>query len=238
MFLPTTETGSVPIDIQSDGRSRNATDYVVDAISKGIVDGVYRPGQRLIEADLTRDLGVGRSTIREALRRLEANRFVRVAPHRGAMVATPSGDEIEALFRVREVISGLGARAAAERIHLQGHRELMDELIEKIHEQIRADVPHFHNKENGYFHRTINNLSGIETVGQLMDQFNFPILHAIYFRDLSHEQWSLNMSDHFDMARAIRNGDTEAAEHFARRHMQRMTPIASRIAQQILDESS
>lgn len=161
------------------------------------------------------------------------NRFIRLEPNRGATVATPAREEIVAQFRIREVISGLGARAAAERIAMPGHRAKVEALLNEIEDQTARNTEVHHRKENGRFHRAINEMSGIPDIGDLLDQFNFPILHTIYFRDLSHEHWMRNMSDHLDIARAVLHGDAIAAEHFARQHMHRMVDIAVTIAEQL-----
>ncbi len=221
--------------VKDEGSS--VADYVLAEIARRIVDGEYLPGQRLIEAELTRALGVSRSSVREALRRLEINRFVRIEPNRGAIVATPTRQEIVAQFRIREVISGLGARAAAERIGLPGHRDTMVNLLAEIEEQSARGSQQNHRKDNGRFHRSINEMSGIPDIGDLLDQFNFPILHTIYFRDLDHAHWMHNMSDHLDIARAVLHGDPIAAEHFAKRHMHRMVDIAVSIAERLQKES-
>lgn len=222
-----------------DGQRPNGTvaDFVLHEIARRIVDGEYQPGQRLVEADITKDLGVSRSSVREAFRRLEINRFIKTEAHRGATVATPEPEEILAQFRIREVISGLGARMAAERVELPGNRQTVQDLLIDIEAQCLADSPAQHRAENGRFHRAVNTMSGMKDIGELLDQFNFPILHTIYFRDLTHEHWLQNMSDHLDIARAILNGDGDAAEHFAKRHMHRMVDIAIGIAQSLRQES-
>lgn len=238
MIVTTPRDAIVPFfQPQDERRDGSVSDFVITEIARRIVDGEYRPGQRLVEADITRDLGVSRSSVREAFRRLEVNRFIRTEPHRGATVATPEPDEIEAQFRIREVISGLGARMAAERIDLPGHRGIVERLLADIDAQCRADTQQSHRAENGRFHRAVNNMSGLPDIGELLDQFNFPILHTIYFRDLSHAHWRQNMSDHLDIARAIAHGDPIAAEHFAKQHMHRMVDIAIEIAQSLQREA-
>lgn len=220
-----------------EGPSGSVADYVLHEMARRIVDGEYLPGQRLVEAELTQDLGVSRSSVREALRRLEINRFVRIEPNRGATVATPNRDEIVAQFRIREVLCGLGARAAAERVHLPGNKAIMQSLLDEIEVQRAQGSEKNHRRENGRFHRAINEMSGIPEIGELLDQSNFPILHTIYFRDLSYAHWERNMSDHLDIARAVFNGDPIAAEHFAKQHMHRMVDIAVAIATQLQQES-
>lgn len=219
------------------GRDGSVSDFVITEIARRIVDGEYRPGQRLVEADITQDLGVSRSSVREAFRRLETNRFIKVEPHRGATVATPEPAEILAQFRIREVVSGLGARMAAERVHLPGNREIAEGLLADVEAQRARGSEKNHRAENGRFHRAINDMSGVPDIGELLDQFNFPILHTIYFRDLEPAAWERNMSDHLDMARAILHGDAIAAEHFAKLHMHRMVDVAIGIAESLEKEA-
>lgn len=69
------------------GPVRGATvDYVLEHLRQGIVRGRYAPGQRLIEADLTDELGVSRGPLREAMRRLSADDLLEIVPNRGAIV--------------------------------------------------------------------------------------------------------------------------------------------------------
>jgi DNA-binding GntR family transcriptional regulator len=202
---------------------------LVEEISQRIVRGDYRPGERLVEADLATDFGVGRGSIREALRRLEANRYIHFEPNRGAMVSRPSSKQVTDMLRVRAVIAGLGARTAAERIDLPGHRDAVRGIIAEIETEL-AEGPKVHRRGNGRFHRTLNDLSGIDGIGELMDQVNIPMLYEIYFRDLTDEQWRVNLDDHFDLARAILAGDGDAADAIAKRHMHRMIDRANHIA--------
>lgn len=97
-----------------------------DRVAQALVDGIrtrrFAVGQRLIEADLMRDLAVGRSTVREALSRLAAQGVVQLIPHRGAVVRRLCEEDARALLEVLEVLTGLAARLAAERIDETGNR--------------------------------------------------------------------------------------------------------------------
>lgn len=219
-------------DLSSARKAGGATlaQMLVEKISQRIVRGDYRPGERLVEADLADDFGVGRGSIREALRRLEANRYICFEPNRGAMVSRPTSKQVTDMLRIRAVIAGLSARAAAERIDLPGHRAIVLEVIAGIEEELSGQAPRLHRRGNGRFHRTLNDLSGIDGIGELMDQVNIPMLYELYFRNLTDEQWRVNLDDHFDLARAILAGDGDAAEAIAKRHMHRMIDRANQIA--------
>lgn len=89
---------------------------VVDAIIRSIRAGSYVPGQRLIEADLTRDYQVSRGPVREALKRLAAEGVLTLTRHRGAYVRAMSRVEVRDSLIVLESLVGLMANLAARRI--------------------------------------------------------------------------------------------------------------------------
>jgi DNA-binding GntR family transcriptional regulator len=79
-----------------------------------IVDGRFKPGDRLIEREMCELLGVSRASLREALRQLEAEELVTIVPHRGPVVSEITVEEAEQLYDVRAMLEGLAARRFAE----------------------------------------------------------------------------------------------------------------------------
>ena len=106
-------------------------DRVVDAIIRGIRAGVYVPGQRLIEADLTRDYQVSRGPVREALKRLAAEGVLTLTRHRGAYVRALSREEVRDSLMVLEALVGLMANLAAKRIAETDNAARMREAFER-----------------------------------------------------------------------------------------------------------
>jgi DNA-binding GntR family transcriptional regulator len=76
-------------------------DQAVTALRRAILEFRYSPGQRLVERDLIEDLGVSRTTIREALGELRSEGLVTLTPHRGASVAVPTAQEAGDLYEIR-----------------------------------------------------------------------------------------------------------------------------------------
>lgn len=79
-----------------------------------IVEGRFKPGERLIEREMCEMLGVSRPSLREALRQLEAEELVTIVPNRGPVVAAVTVEEAEQLYDVRAMLEGLAARRFAE----------------------------------------------------------------------------------------------------------------------------
>lgn len=76
-------------------------DQAVTALRRAILEFRYSPGQRLVERDLMEDLGVSRTTVREALGELRSEGLVTLTPHRGASVAVPTAQEAGDLYEIR-----------------------------------------------------------------------------------------------------------------------------------------
>ena len=91
-------------------------------IRRAIVEGDYRPGERLVEQRVAEDLNLSRTPVREALRMLEAEGLVRIEPNRGAAVRLLSVDGINDLYELRARLESYAAELAAERA-TDGQRE-------------------------------------------------------------------------------------------------------------------
>jgi DNA-binding GntR family transcriptional regulator len=88
-----------------------ATERLTDAI----VRGELKAGQRLIENDLSASLGISRAPLREALRTLAGEGLVEIRRSRGAVVASPTDDDLEHLILFRSLVEGAAARLVAFR---------------------------------------------------------------------------------------------------------------------------
>jgi DNA-binding GntR family transcriptional regulator len=88
---------------------------VEDKLRQAIADGHFGPGDRLIERELCALIGVGRTSIREALRQLEAEGLVTSYPHRGPVVTSITYDEADQLYKVRAILEGFAGQQFAVR---------------------------------------------------------------------------------------------------------------------------
>ena len=82
-------------------------------IGRAIVEGEYKPGQKLREVDLAQAFGVSRASVREALRLLESEGLVTILPQRGAQVTSLTADEVRDVFDIRANLMGLACRRLA-----------------------------------------------------------------------------------------------------------------------------
>jgi DNA-binding GntR family transcriptional regulator len=88
---------------------------ITTRLTDGIIQGRFKPGERLIERELCELLGVSRTSLREALRELERDGLIENIPNKGPIVARVTLDQAQSLYEVRAVLEGLAARLFAER---------------------------------------------------------------------------------------------------------------------------
>lgn len=123
----------------NEGENRTGSvDHIVNEILRGLHEGRYVPGQKLIESDLTRRFGVGRGSVREALRRLEAEGLATASLHRGASIRSFTRDGIRDLLEVTEAIAALAARLAAERAVRAEDLGSLRDAVSHMSEQIET----------------------------------------------------------------------------------------------------
>lgn len=103
-------------------------EQVRELIIERILDGTYRPGERVVELALVQELGVSQAPVREALRDLEAMRFVESEPYRGARVREVSRDELAETYPVRAALEELAGVMAAPEVDDGTLRQLEAEL--------------------------------------------------------------------------------------------------------------
>ena len=101
-------------------------DVVFKTLRQGILTGELKPGERLMEIHLADRLGVSRTPIREAIRKLELEGLVTMIPRKGAEVAQISAKNLKDVLEVRQALDALGVELACERITEEGLQELKE----------------------------------------------------------------------------------------------------------------
>jgi DNA-binding GntR family transcriptional regulator len=101
------------LSVVPDG-SDSLPDFVYGKLRSAIRNQELKPGDRLREVELAERLGVSRTPVREALKRLEADGLTQVAPPRGFVVTELTHRRVMELYAMREILAGVAARLAAE----------------------------------------------------------------------------------------------------------------------------
>lgn len=118
----------VPVKLDS---YKPLREIVFESLREAIIGGILRPGERLMEIQLAEEMGVSRTPVREAIRKLELEGFVVMIPRKGAYVAGISLKDIADVFEIRAALEGLAAGLAAERITEEELEEMERLLVRK-----------------------------------------------------------------------------------------------------------
>ena len=207
-------------------------DRVVAALRAGILSGRYSPGQRLIEADLTRDFNVSRGPLREAFRRLSAEGLLQIVPNRGALVRQLSYREIVEIFQIRGAFEPLAARLAALAIDPGDNRRRFKAAIREIWSVAPRRDPGYH-RENHRFHLSIFAVCGNAQLADFGRQLQLPLVLLQLSGANTPGMYEDSVIDHREIATAILNGDGSAAEAAMHRHVERACHIVETMPESI-----
>lgn len=192
---------------------------VYTQIKKRILEeGYYRPSQRLIEAQLSEDLKVGRHIIRLALTRLDAEGLVRIEPNRGATVATVSLEEAKDILMAREVLEGAAARLAAERIsdeQLHTLRAIRDEMAHRLDEN-QLDL---YSQANVKFHGIIYEACGSTKIPEIIASLRARVVRIQFRTILLPGRGKRSLAEHTAILEALERRAGEEAETAMRAHI-------------------
>ena len=199
------------------GASETAYLYIRNCL----LNGEYPPGARLSEAELSEKCGVSRTPVREALRRLALEYFVRIEPNRGAFVIDWSREDIMDMFEMRSMLEGLAARKASERAtdaQIVKMRSIINEIDTVVHEAGSIMRDNFL-KLNRQFHDSIFEASGSPKLTEIISRF---VEQAVIVRtaaqysvsDIAHSN-----QQHKELLGAIASGNGILAETVMRAHI-------------------
>lgn len=195
-------------------------EYVVDTLRQGILSGRLVPGQRLVEADLTRQLGVSRGPVRESFRRLSAEGLVESIPNQTTMVRRYSKAEMLELFEIRAELEALAARRAAQCMQDAAAKASFLAAIGPIWESHPlAATPYF--DENRRFHQAIADLSGNTQLADLIKKLQLPLIMFQLSGAISPQSIQASINEHRRIAQAIIDGDGRKAAAEVKAHLKR-----------------
>lgn len=193
-------------------------EMVFDVLMEAIISGQLPPGERLMEVQLAEEMGVSRTPVREAIRRLELEGFVVMIPRKGAYVAGLSIKDIVNIFEIRTALEQLAVTLAAERMtpeDLETLERLLVELAETVKE---ADVEAWTELDKK-FHHLIYEYSRNERLIQMMDNIMEQInrYRVISLSNLEVRQHSVE--EHKRIVEGMAERDIDAARKAAADHI-------------------
>jgi len=193
-------------------------DVVFNTLREAILKGDLKPGERLMEVKLANKLGVSRTPIREAIRKLELEGLVKMIPRRGAEVAEITEKSLLDVMEVRDSLEELSVILACDRMS----GEEMDELKEAAHEFelvsgtndvkkiAQADV-HFHD----IIYDSTDNSKLVQLLNNLREQmYRYRVEYL-----KNQEVYPKLIEEHHQIISYLEKRDKEGAKHIMSAHI-------------------
>jgi DNA-binding GntR family transcriptional regulator len=187
-------------------------------IFDAILEGRLKPGMRVTESNIAKEIGLSRTPVREAIRRLEANGLLVHQPHRGMVITKPDHQVIVELYQVREILEGAAAGMAAQQAS-DMEIGLLKEIIEAGRRISKTAPPSEFARNNTYFHsilyRAAHNRYLLRTLGSLQDSLMLLGPTTLSLPD----RLSAAFDEHDAIISAIADRNPAAADVAARTHI-------------------
>lgn len=196
-------------------------DEAFDCLQMAIVKGDLAPGEKIGEVELCSRFSLTRGPLREALGRLESRGLLVRRPHAGVKVVSVSAEELMELYRIREIMEGLAARQAAERMTdaeiadlratLDNHEIMIEQAQGQAYYQAEGDYD-FH-------HRIATGSRNAKLAQMLLGDLYYMVRMYRYRLSQSSGRPHKALSEHRRIAEAIASRDGELAEFLMKRHI-------------------
>jgi DNA-binding GntR family transcriptional regulator len=189
-----------------------------EALRDAIMSSQFLPGERLMETDLANEMGISRTPVREAMRRLETDGYVVIIPRKGSYVASFSIKDIMDVFEIRTVLEMMAAGKAAERA-TEDEIRMLKEIVRDVSPwetrnvmtAVDADI-RFH----ALLYKAAGNDRLISLMGDLREQINR--FRSTTLATPSRAKYALD--EHRAIVSAIADRDPDAASKAARNHVE------------------
>ena len=198
-------------------KTTSLADQVFEKLENDIIQGVYPRGELLTELKLVEQLGVSRTPIREALRRLEQERLIEDTG-KGSRVLGITVEDLEDIMNIRQRIEGLAAYYATVNLTEEGLKELSHIVDLQEFYFSKQDKEHLRQVDDA-FHDMICTLSGRSVISDTL----IPLMRKTRrYRRVAIDDWertTKTMNEHRQMFEAIASGNADLAQELATAHI-------------------
>ena len=210
------ENRLLPVNLDS---YKPLRELVLEAIREAIKNGTLQPRERLMEIQLADDLGVSRTPVREALRKLEQEGFIVMVPRKGAYVSDLSMKDVADVFEIRAALEGLAGALAAERI-TDEELELMERMLVEKGEAINQNDIDKLVEADTKFHEAMYTASRNERLSTIISNLREQIQRFRLTSLSVPGRREDSLKEHRQLLEAIQSRDIQVARQLAQEHIE------------------
>jgi DNA-binding GntR family transcriptional regulator len=197
----------------------NLADGIASLLRQSIMTGELPPGTRLIELELSRQLGVSRGPLREALRILETEGLLDNSPGRGTSVTQFSEKDIREVYSLRCVLEQEAIRRAAEYANDEDLVKLQNTL-EALFEAAKEGNPSKVTELDFKFHTEIWEIADHQLLMQVLQGLTTQIRMFLAVQTHLYDDLAEGISDHEKLLESLKNNDGESGAKIIKDHLQ------------------
>ncbi|MBB6214411.1 DNA-binding GntR family transcriptional regulator [Anaerosolibacter carboniphilus] len=199
-------------------------DIIYQKLKDKIIDGMLKPGERIIISDLAAEFNVSPMPVREAIKRLQQDEFVEVIPHIGARVATFEVDKMKEILLILTELEVLAAKLAIPYIN-EGEVKELEALIGEMETAIEDQDYRVYAELNKEFHGYIYSVSPYhylrELIMGLWEKSSF--YRTLFTKSSTRPKESLK--EHKEWLDALRQKDIEKSQEILRSHKEKALEV-------------
>jgi DNA-binding GntR family transcriptional regulator len=216
---PGKDGGRTPLRLTGDGRS--LAERVTSTLRNAILNGYFALGEKIDVERISKDLGVSRIPVREALRRLEAERLVRNKAHYGATVTTVSRQDIREIYAVRLLLEVEMVRTIADRVPDTVLAEL-DQFLDEQYARLQAGDVSQRFMSDAYLHQRLLDFVENSLLKEVLESLNHRVGLVRFIANLQPGPHEFEpILEHKAIIQALRQRDGEAAAAKMREHLEK-----------------
>jgi DNA-binding GntR family transcriptional regulator len=186
-----------------------------------ILDQHLKPGSKIYQEELANDLGISRTPLVNALKRLEQEQLIIAIPRRGFSVRQFSEEEMNRIFELREVLEGLAARRASICIS-KDQIQTLQGFFKRSRIADTAESVERYAEEDRRFHYFLIEIGGDALLSRILETYSvITFSYLVGFRGGLVRPPRETLPEHLAIIRAITQGNPEKAEQAARLHLRR-----------------
>jgi DNA-binding GntR family transcriptional regulator len=203
-------------------KRQSASDYAYSELRRKIIELEYAPSEQLIEENLSKDLEISRTPLRQALYRLELEHLVIKQPNGRIRVMPVTLREAREVFKVREVLEGLIAQEAANNLTTERLDELED-VLSLMRRAAKKDRKHDIVRYGGEFHRILHEVSANQTANRFLEQLSNRIDRYRRLSGYKNPGYMpmVAVEEHQKVFDALKTGNSSQVEEAMRSHIRR-----------------
>lgn len=214
---------ALPENLEIDGHKQDGPQSlrVYNRLRQAILTSELEPGFPLQEIEISERLGVSRTPVREAIRRLSADGLVEIIPYKGAFVKALSRHEIREIYETAEALESMAAKLAALRATADGIAEL-EGCVQAMRAAFDAGDREAMVEADAAYHVALHAMAGNAYLVQSLSRLHEQVHRVRHLTVRAFSAKPTSIDEHEQMCRAIAGGDPERARLITQKHWERV----------------